>query len=882
MRLNPYLSLTLLLCLLASAAQAQQRPEYTTARVPAAPPVIDGVIDDAAWEAVEWGSNFYQRQPDDAAPVSQETSFKILYDDRFIYVAWRAHDTEPELIEARMGRRDDFPGDWVEINFDSFDDQRTGFSFSTSASGVRGDEFISNDGNNWDSSWNPTWFSKARVDEQGYTVEARIPLSQLRFSRDTTQEWGLQVNRNLFRKGESSSWAPVKQTQPGWVSRFGRLKGLEGIRSRKPLELQPYVLGQIRTGGRFDENDPFGRKTDSRFSGGLDGRIGITNDVAVDFTINPDFGQVEADPGAINLDGFQIFFREQRPFFVENRNIFDYQLTRAEAGGPYNQDLLFYSRRIGGSPSRLLSENRGAGVYVQQPQNTTILGAAKVSGKTQEGLSLGILSSATEREFATVIDENGETKAEIEPFTSYNVGRVQQDFNQRQSTIGVMLTSVNRDLQTEELDFLHNSAYSGGVDLVHRWKDRAWALSANAVFSQVRGSQQAITRTQRSFEHLFQRPDAEHLGVDTAATRLSGSGGTVSIGEFDGNWVFQAGATYRSPGLELNDIGFLSNTDQINFYAWGARRWRNPTKVFNRFQWNQNIYLGWDFDGTALNRSYNTNVWGQLLNFTSVNFFLNLEQQDISKNALRGGPLFRRPPGYALGGRYGTDSRKRWEAGIRVFTGSSYDGNVGGGNVGVDFSTQPIDALSIYFGPSFRWSNRRDQYFTTLTDGDRTGYFHGTIAQQTLSLTLRATYNLTPDFTVQYYAQPFIARGVYEEFKIVSDQPLAEDFDDRFVVFPNTAVSFDPESNLYAIDDDADRAVDFEFQNPDFNFLQFRSNLVVRWEYRPGSTVFLVWQQGTAGGTDPGKNVFSALTEDLFGNDIRNTFLVKGTYRWVR
>ncbi len=862
--------------------QAQTSPpEYTTQRVEGAVPTIDGKLDDPAWDQVAWGTNFFQRQPDDAAPVSQETAFKILYDNRYLYVAWRAFDSDPDKIEERLGRRDDFPGDWVEINFDSFNDKRTGFSFSASASGVRGDEFISNDGNDWDSSWNPYWFFKAQTDDQGYTAEARIPFSQLRFGKAESQTWGLQVNRRLFREQEMSSWAPVKQNQPGWVSRFGVLKGLEGIKPRRPLEIQPYVLGQVRTGGDFPENDPFDRQTDERLSVGLDGRIGITNDVVVDFTINPDFGQVEADPGAINLDGFQIFFREQRPFFVEGRNIFDYRLTQAEAGGPYNGDLLFYSRRIGGAPSRFVGENTGVGRFVRQPENTTILGAAKVSGKTRQGLSLGLLSSFTEREFATIIDNNGETKEQVEPFTSYNVGRVQQDFNDGQSTIGVMLTSVNRDLQTPELEFLHNSAYSSGLDLVHRWKDRAWQLRANMVWSQVRGTEAAITRTQTAFEHNFQRPDADHLRVDSTATRLSGTGGTLALGEFDGNWVFESGVTFRSPGLELNDIGFLNNTEQVNFFAWGARRWRNPTKAFNRFQWNHNIYAGWDWSGEALNRSYNTNIWGQFKNFSNFRFFLNLEQQDISRNALRGGPLFRRPPGYALGGGIGTDQRKKFRTYFYFNGGQGYDKNVMGGQVGLEFAYQPTDALSLYLEPSFNPSTRRDQYITTLQDGERTGYVHGQIKQQVFSLTMRATYNITPDFTIQYYAQPFVARGVYDEFKIVDD-PLAKNFDNRFIIFPESAVNFNQETNRYQIDDDTDRAVDWEFRDPDFNFLQFRSNLVIRWEYRPSSTLFLVWSQGTSGGTDPSKSVFSAITEDLFAGDLRNTFLVKGTYRLVR
>lgn len=876
----------LLLLLAASTSHAQDTitppPEYQTKRLEGAPPTIDGTIDDAAWEQVEWGANFHQRQPDDSAPVTQETAFKILYDNRYLYVAWRAYDTNPEKIEARLGRRDDFPGDWVEINFDSFNDKRTGFSFSASASGVRGDEFISNDGNNWDDSWNPFWFFKSKIDDKGYTVEARIPFSQLRFGKEEIQEWGLQVNRQLFRDQEASSWAPIKQTQPGWVSRFGTLKGLSGIKPRKPLELQPYTLGQLRTGGGFTDEDPFKRKTEERFSAGLDGRIGITNDIAVDFTINPDFGQVEADPGAINLDGFQIFFREQRPFFVENRNIFDYRITSAEAGGSFNSDILFYSRRIGGSPSRFIGSDPDSRYFVEQPENTTILGAAKVSGKTQEGLSLGILSSATEREFATIMNQGEEERSQVEPFTVYNVGRVQQDFNDRQSTIGVMMTSVNRDLNTPELEFLHESAYSGGIDLVHRWKNRAWKLEANAIWSQVRGEEEAILNTQTAFERRFQRPDADYLNVDSSATQLSGTGGTLTIGEFDGDWIFQSGGTFRTPGLELNDVGFLNEADRIDYFAWGARRWRNPTKLFNRFQWNQNIYLGWDWGGNSTYRRYNTNVWGQLKTFNNFNFSVTLEQQDINKNILRGGPRMRRPIGAGINGGFGSDYRKRLNAYFNFGFGNAYQGGfLQNRNYSLNLNWQPVDALSLSTRFGYNSVKRDDQYFTTRTDGDRTAYLHGSIDQETFSITLRATYNLTPDFTIQYYGQPFIARGAYDKFKMVND-PLAKDFDDRFTTFADNEISFNDQTGQYQVDDDDDRAIDFSFSDPDFNFLQFRSNLVVRWEYRPSSTLFLVWSQGVTGNADPGKSVFEAFGDDLFASDARNTFLVKATYRWVR
>lgn len=873
---------SLWLLFLSLQVAAQQGPVYETKRLVGAPPTVDGLISDTVWSQVEWGEIKYQNNPDDGAPPSQETKFKILYDHKNLYVCYRAFDNEPEKIEARLGRRDDFPGDYVEINFDSFNDKRTGFSFSSSVSGVRGDEFISQDGNNWDDNWNPYWFMKANQDSLGYTVEARIPFSQLRFGKEEKQEWGMQVTRINFRAGERDTWSPIKQAQNGWVSRFGTLKGIEGVKARKPLELQPYVLGQVRTGGDFDANNPFAEKVTSRLSAGLDGRIGLTNDIAVDFTLNPDFGQVEADPGAINLDGFQIFFREQRPFFVENRNIFDYNLTQAEAGGQYNSDLLFYSRRIGGAPSRPVGDNPALDRYVQQPENTTIIGAAKVSGKTQRGLSIGLLSSVTEREIATILNGNEESQQVIEPLTTYNVGRVQQDFNERNSSIGFMLTSVNRDLDgLPQFNTLHQNAYSTGVDLVHRWKDREWVMRANVVASQVRGSEAAITRTQRSFEHIFQRPDADHLRVDSTATSLAGTGGTFAIGNFANKWVFEVGGTYRSPGLELNDIGFLTNTDQVNAFAWGARVWRQPFSIFNRLQWNHNIYLGWDFSGASLGRSYNTNVNANFKNFSFARIFVNLEQQDINKNALRGGPLLRRSPGFFMGTFYRTDNRKKLTVGAYVNGGGSYDGNTMGRSAGLEIAYQPLDALGLQLEPGIDWGGRNDQFISIENNGESLEYVHGRIKREEVFLTIRAIYNLTPDFTIQYYGQPFIARGVFDRFNRLGN-PDARDFGERFPLYAPGQVQFDADEGDFFVDEDTDGAPDYRFNDPDFNFVQFRSNLVLRWEYRPSSTLFFVWQQGLAGGVDPSRSALETFASDLFDQDIRNTFLIKAAYRWVR
>ncbi|MGB3619282.1 MAG: DUF5916 domain-containing protein [Catalinimonas sp.] len=855
-------------------------PVYITQRIAGAAPKVDGRLTDAAWEQVAWSGNFYQYEPSDEEPASQRTRFKILYDERYLYVAWRCFDTEPERVEARLGRRDEFPGDWVEINFDSFNDKRTGFSFNTSASGVKSDEFISKDGEVWDDSWNPTWFTKARVDSLGWTAECRIPFSQLRFGRADEQVWGLQSNRRLFRYDELDIWAPVKQAQQGFVSRFGTLRGITGVRPRKPLEFQPYVLGQVARAGDFNPDDPFARRTTPRATVGLDGRIGVTNDLAVDFTINPDFGQVEADPGAINLDGFQIFFREQRPFFVENRNIFDYQLTEAEAGGSYTSDLLFYSRRIGGAPSRRVAG--GAGLYVDQPENTTILGAVKLSGKTQAGLSVGALNAVTNREWAR-LDRAGErTRTEVEPLTSYSVSRVQQDLNERNTTVGGMFTAVNRDLRTDELDFLHRAAYAGGLDLLHRWDNRAWYVGANVVASQVRGSEEALLRTQTAFERLFQRPDADHLAVDSTRTQLSGTGGTVRVGEQEGKWVFETGATWRSPGLELNDVGFLLNSEEINYFGWAARRWQQPFGIFRRMRWSHSLFARWDWAGTALSRRYNTNFFAQFKNFWAVNGSAGAEQLDLTKNILRGGPLLRRPPGGGGTLRVNTDIRRKLVLEGYVGGGSSYDGTARSFGTGLEFFYQPVDALSFSVEPELDLSRRDEQYFDQVVREGETVYLSGRIARRTLTVTMRATYNLTPNFTVQYYGQPFIAKGVYDRFNQIGDDPLARRFADRYEVFAPERAVFNADTRRYDLDAEGDGVFDLAFDDPDFSLMQFRSNLVLRWEYRPNSEIFLVWTQGVTTEGDPAKDLYGSLTDDLFGGALRNTFLVKATYRWVR
>lgn len=458
---------------------------------------FDGIPDEPAWNKVEWGGDFIQYQPTEGVAPAQPSQFKILYNDKFLLIAYRAYDSSPDSIAQRMSRRDEFPGDWMEINIDSYHDLRTAFSFTLSVSGVKGDEFVSDNGNNWDTHWNPVWYAKTHVDSLGWTAEVKIPFSQLRYGNQVNPVWGIQVMRRIFRKEERSTWQYIPQTSGGWVSNFGELQGLHDLPSRKQVELAPYVVAQTER-SKKEEGNPFADGSKNRLSAGLDGKLAVTSDLILDFTINPDFGQVEADPGAVRLDGYEVFFGERRPFFMESRNLFDYRLTGSEAGGDYDSDLLFYSRRIGGAPHG--SPDLHDGEFADVPQKTSILGAAKFSGKTKKGWSIGLLESVTQEETAR-IDHGGERRNElVEPTTNYCVGRLLKDFNQGNTIIGGVFTAVNRQ---NGLDLLHRNAYSGGLDFQRYWKNRWWYVKANSIFSRVEGSQNAILETQTGFVHLF-------------------------------------------------------------------------------------------------------------------------------------------------------------------------------------------------------------------------------------------------------------------------------------------------------------------------------------------------------------------------------------------
>lgn len=869
------------------AAQAPpsviEKRQYHTQPIDNVDIKLDGILSEPAWEQVEWSGDFIEREPDQGTPPSQQSQFKIVFDDKYLYIGFRCFDSAPDSIIHRMSRRDEFPGDWVEVNIDSYHDLRTAFSFTYSVSGVRGDEYISNNGNNWDGSWNPIWDGASKVDKEGWTAEIKIPFSQLRYGNQAEPIWGIQVQRRIFRKEERSTWQHIPQNAGGWVSEFGELHGLRNLPNHKQIELAPYVVAKTAFFQK-EAGNPFADGSNSSITGGLDGKVGVTRDLILDFTVNPDFGQVEADPGAVRLDGYQVFFQERRPFFVESRNLFDYQLTGSEAGGDYDSDLLFYSRRIGGAPHGY--PNLAAGEYADVPQNTSILGATKFSGKTSKGLSIGILESVTQRETAE-IDLSGERrKVLVEPMANFFLGRLMKDFDQGNTIIGGVFSAVNRE---SGLNLLHKSAYSGGLDFQHYWKNRWWYVRGNLIFSNVAGTKEAILETQTAFEHQFQRTNAKHLEVDSTRTSLTGTGGTFRFGKIGGKqdkhggvFKFETGATWRSPELELNDAGFLQAADEINHFAWAGYQIQKPFSIFRNARINYNHWTRWDFGGQFLYSALNTNIHGWFRNNWRIGSGLTYNPLDISNNALRGGSSLRRPPGIGNFLYLNSDERKKVSFGLETFQAWGFGKTTRVQNLSLWTSFQPLNAMQVNISPGYGRSWRKQDQFvaeTSLSGQLRT--IVSEVEQRNFSLTVRLSYNLSPDLTIQYYAQPFIFRALYKNYGFVTD-PLNREYDARFHRYSETEIK--SEGDGFLIDENGDGSTDYSFDKPDFNYIQFRSNLVLRWEYIPGSELFLVWSQGSTPNAynDLDTPLASSLFDNVFDEKARNVLLLKCTYRFLR
>ncbi|HVG45162.1 MAG TPA: DUF5916 domain-containing protein [Longimicrobium sp.] len=830
-----------------AAASPEARRIGSAVRYTGAAPKLDGVLDDAAWGQAQPLSDFLQRTPNPGAPATLRTEARIVYDDAAVWVAVRAFDPHPDSMVAPVGRRDmaGVSSEWVHVMLDSYNDKRTAFRFSVNPAGVQKDAFHSNDTSE-DLGWDAVWESQTRTDSAGWVAEFRIPLSQLRFSSAASgqgaQVWGLQVTREIARRSEVSDWSVERRDVNGFVSQFGELSGITGLKSARRLEVLPYTLARM-TRAPDRPGDPFYSRTQGAGGVGGDVKYGLTSNLTLTATINPDFGQVEADPSEVNLTAFETFFGERRPFFTEGADIFRFRANFpywVRSGG-FGNDQPFYSRRLGRSPQA----GDPAAQFADRPENTTILGAAKVSGKTASGWSIGLLDALTDREETRYVDTLGVTRgATVEPMTNYLVARAIKDFNGGRSAVGGIVTSMHRAIDEDDprLSVLTHDAVTAGLDARHRFGKGNYELTAAVLGSHVAGSTDAITRIQLGPGHYFQRPDAGHLRFDPSRTSLTGWLADVQVEKTGGGHL--RGGLYghaRSPGLEMNDMGFQRSTDWLLQGAWIGWNHFEPGKRVRNWNANFNAWNGWSFGGEHLTTGINVNGGLTLNNNWGAWWGSDTEFPALRADILRGGPTFTGPAYSTYNAGIYSDGRKRISGEV-WFNGYNEWSTVGKSrSLGTNLNLRAGARLRLSAGPSVSWG--RDPWIFVAQPADSAGqphYVFADIRQASVSLTTRMSYAFTPRLTLDFYAQPFVSAGEYGGLKEVSD-PRARHFDDRFSRF-GTALSLD--DGVYSVDRNGDGTPELQFGQPDFNYKALRSNLVLRWEYRPGSTMFVVWSQG--------------------------------------
>ncbi len=856
---------------LPSLSEDSDKRCYITKHVTPVPPVIDGRMNEQIWQTIEWSDSFIQHDPYEGEEPSQPTAFKVLYDNKNIYIGIRAYDSEPEKIDTRLSRRDQIEGDILAVQIDSYFDHQTAFTFMVNAGGVKMDGIYTNDGENQDWTPDPIWYTETSQDEKGWTAEMQIPLSQLRFSGKDEQVWGIQIGRLLFRNEELSLWQHVPRDAPGWVHMFGRLEGIKGLKSSRRIEILPYAVGKAES-MEAETDNPFITGSKMDYSIGLDGKIGITSDLTLDFTINPDFGQVEADPSVVNLTAYETFYEEKRPFFIEGKNILNFPLMIGD--GDIANNNLFYSRRIGCHPpfTPYTEEDED---YLGMPEYSTILGAAKLTGKTKTGFSIGLLDAVTQVEKAEIY-QNGEHRVEtVAPLTNYFLARIQKDYGKGATRIGGMITNILRSIQSDSLNFLNKSAVTGGLDFYHSWKERTWFISAKSIFSLINGTEEAMIEQQRSSRRYYQRPDADYVKVDSSLTSLSGHGGSLFFGRQGNSHInFMIGGNWQSPGLEINDMGYLRDADQIFQFTWVGLRWWEPFSIFRNLNINLNQWSVWNFGRTNLQNGGNINMHAQFKNYWGAGYGINFNSTTFSTATLRGGPGIYLPSSWNYWFDLNTNQKKSVYFSLDGSYSKRNDGFSRNYSISPGVNLRPSRMFNLELNPFYRINKDNLQYVDEIDYNNDSRYILARIAQTTLGMVMRLNYTITPNLTIQFYGQLFISAGKYSHLKYITD-PKADRYKDRFHTYAGNEIEYDEESNTYYIDEDNNQEEDYSFENPDFNFRQFRSNLVVRWEYTPGSTLYLVWSQGRTDDVEDGSFSFRNDMYDLFHIYPHNVFLIK-------
>ncbi len=828
---------------------ASQRRVYDATRLEKRPK-IDGKLTDECWLQGKWSAGFRQQQPSQAQAPSQETEIKILYDDNNLYVGIRCYDNEPEKIQPILGRRDDFRGDITGIALDTYNDKLTAFEFNLTAAGQKMD-LVHLGAYLWDFNWDAVWEGKSHVGDSAWTAEMRIPFSQLRFANKEEHVWGMHVWRWIDRLDEEDQWKLIPVDAPAMVYIFGELRGIKGIQSKRKVELLPYTKAKYISNGEGKSNVGFG----------LDGKVGVSSDFTLDFTMNPDFGQVEADPSVLNLTSYETFYEEKRPFFLEGNSILEYSS---------GNDFLFYSRRIGHSPS--LVPKLEEGESVDMPENATILNALKLTGKNKKGLSLGIINSMTAKETATITGGNSERKEVVEPFTNYFIGRVKKDFDGGNTVLGGMVTSTLRSINSPDKEFLPKTATVAGIDFQHNWKKRKYYIDFKSFYSDVTGSEEVIRGLQLSSRHLFQREGASHFTYDPERTSLSGWGGEISGGKRSGKFRVTGNFSWRSPSVDLNDLGYLKQADMIGEKVVLRYQVNKPKGILRSYYFTLKQERNWSYGFENTNNEIDLHASAKFKNLWIVHADFDNNFNIFDTRELRGGPSLRKDNNSSAELNVQTNSTNK------LFFGASYNRDWSKNRITKSkdytfyFRWRLTNQLTLTSTTVFDKLVDNSQYVGQSTFGNKKRYMVGKLERKTLFTTLRFEYFVTPELSLQYYGSPYASIGRYPNIRRVVSAH-ASSLDERFA-----SLDVVKDGNKWYLDENGDNVSDYHIWKPEFEFKEFQSNFVARWEFRPGSTFYFVWTNTRSKYIREYNNCIFDSFRGIFDLKAQNAFMIKFNY----
>ena len=839
------------------------------------PPTIDGKLDEDLWlNQGNWSEKFVQVIPFERAHTDSWTRVKLFYDEQNIYVGVYCKDIHPEEMNAFIGNRDDNSnGDLISIAFDSYHDYRAAVEFNINLGGNKTDLTVT-DKLSVNLSWNAVWEGKTHRNpaDSSWTAELRIPFSQIRYNQSNPEgTWGLHVRRIIRRNNEVQNWSLIPIKNNGHVFSFGEMHGMDSLPRPKGIEVLPYAMGKLVREPKIP-NHPYRRGARWKPNVGVDAKFAL-KDYTVDLSINPDYGQVELDPSVMNLTAYEVFYEEKRPFFLEGKHIFEFEND--------SDGLMFYSRRIGSKPRYQPLEVDNELTFASTADFVPILGALKLTGTNRNGLTIGVLESITAPTFSSLTRNGAEERVHTEPLTNYTVGRVQKNWDGN-TLLGAMVTSVNRRLNQEHLSsILVNNAFAAGVDFTQYFSNRLYYLESKAMFSSLDGTADAIRHTKTNATHFYHRESAQnYLGLGEDDTRLSGTGGYIKAGK-KGNaqWNFAQTFAWSSPGFDLNDVGYLKQTDyklnesEIAFRKtdpWGPLRFAGINLT------QRNV---WDYGGRAIDNNLALQ-WRSLsiLHRIEMDFKETFNWNTVDSRILRGGPDLRYAPNFTSDFMISSDRAKP------IVVKIEYDGKHFLNDQAQYNEIRP--SLTFRLGQhihltsqlNYAWNKDHLQYVNTVAllgnANDRAAYVMGRMRQETYGLTFRLQGNITPDFSIQYYGSPFSSSARYDQFKLAGET-LSHDYHKRFHELTDEQINWDDDH--YTFNDGTRNGT---FGNPDFSFNEFRSNLVIRWEYRPGSTLYAVWEHNRNGHRQVYQPGWGNQLHQLWHIAPSNTFMLKMNY-WL-